>query len=100
MVVWPSGGALADNAARATTIVDDDLLPQGFAQPRRDRARGGIGRAARRKRHHHAYGSGWVLLREGVRREARRDACVHGLQFHTHRDNHNYLILNNFRDIA
>ena len=56
------------HAARARPVVGNDLLPQAFAQPRRQHARSGVGSRAGRVRDQHPDRAGRVRLGLGQRK--------------------------------
>src|SRR5260221_548647 len=62
-------------AARAALVLDDELLPELFAEFRRERPRRDVGKRTRRERHHDAHGFRRPGLRPQVlRHERQRDA--------------------------
>src|SRR4051812_25974098 len=54
----------ADVAASTGPILNDELLTEPLRQPLSDRARGDIGRTARRESDDDAHGPRWIALRQ------------------------------------
>ena len=57
----------ADDAARPSAVLDDEILLQGLAQPLRYQATQSVGGSARRERNDDAHRLGGPSLREGLR---------------------------------